>query len=63
MDAGELSPRTWRDYDCCETVVGALGKTAAVVGLAAQDFERLRTALAKKRGPVALGNQIQRIRG
>ena len=26
------------------------------------DFERLRTVLAKKRGPVALGNEIGRVR-
>ncbi len=30
--------------------------------MASDDFEKLRRSLAKNRGPVALGNQIQRIR-
>ena len=63
LDAGELSPRTWRDYyDCCETITDASGKSRAVADLAGDDFEKLRADLAKKRGPVALGNQIQRMR-
>lgn len=63
LDAGELSPRTWRDYfDCCETLLKTFGKECAVIDLTADHFEKLRASLAKRRGPVALGNEIQRVR-
>jgi integrase len=63
LNAGELSPRTWRDYyDCCETIVKAFGKTCTVADLVGNDFEKLRASLATRRGPVALGNQVQRVR-
>ncbi len=63
LDAGELSPRTWRDYyDCCETLVESFGKNRAVEDLAGDDFEKLRGELAKRRGAVSLGNEIQRVR-
>jgi hypothetical protein len=63
LDAGELSPRTWRDYhDTCERPVESFGKTRLVDDLAVDDFERFRVRLAEKLGPVALGNEIQRIR-
>ena len=39
-----------------------MGRTRPVEELAASDFERLRSKLAKKRGPVTLGNEIQRVR-
>jgi len=60
---GELSPRTWRDYyDCRETLGGSFGKNRAVEDLAGDDFEKLRGELAKRLGPVSLGNEIQRVR-
>lgn len=63
QDAGELSPRTWSDYYySCENLIDHLGKSRRVADLTGLDFERLRTVIAKKRGPVALGNEVQRIR-
>jgi integrase len=63
MSTGELSPRTWRDYyETCERMLETLGKTRTVGSLGATDFDRLRVGLAKNRGPVALGNEIQRVR-
>ena len=63
MDSGELSPRTWSDYfTTCENILKAFDKNAVVSGLVASDFGRLRTVLAKTRGPVALANEIQRVR-
>jgi integrase len=63
MESGELSPRTWRDYhDTCGRLVAELKPGRAVADLAGDDFERLRAKLAKTRGPVSLGNEVQRIR-
>jgi len=63
MDAGELSPRTWSDYyTTAENILATFDKSAAVDQLVPADFARLRAALAKTRGPVALGNEIQRVR-
>lgn len=63
MDAGELSPRTWRDYyETCNRLYALVGKTVVVKNLGALDFDQLRAKLAADRGPVALGNEIQRIR-
>lgn len=63
VQSGELSPRTWSDYyGSCEYLVKKLGKNRQVDGLGSPDFERLRSGLAKKRGPVSLGNEIQRVR-
>jgi integrase len=63
LDSGELSPRTWKDYYAtCETLVEVLRRDAQVESLTGDDFEKLRARLAKTRGPVALGNEIQRVR-
>ena len=62
MDSGELSPRTWKDYhDSCERLIAALGRDRPVEDQAGDDFEKLRATLAKTRGAVALGNEVQRI--
>jgi integrase len=62
-DNGELSPRTFRGYyDTCAEVVEVLGRNRAVADLTPNDFGKVRAALAKTRGPVALGNEIQRVR-
>jgi len=62
LDTGELSPRTFHDYHAvCALLVRAFGNRL-VVNLAADDFESLRASLARTRGPVALGNEIQRAR-
>lgn len=63
LDAGELSPRTWRDYSAtCERLLGLLGGGRHLDTLAPADFERVRASLAETRGPVSLGNEIQRVR-
>lgn len=62
-DTHELKERTFQDYhSSCGRVIDAFGKSRLVDDLLADDFEGLRTTLAKTRGPVALGNEIQRIR-
>ena len=61
--SGELTQRSHTDYVAtCERLISTLGKDRLVDDLAADDFERLRAVLAKKMGPVALGNQINRAR-
>jgi integrase len=60
---GELSPRTWEDYQAaCDEVIAAFGKGRAVAGLRPGDFARLRDALAKRCGPHRLGKTIQCVR-
>jgi integrase len=62
-DTAELSQRTFADYlAVCHRIIVVFGKRRLVVDLAAEDFEHLRAELAKTRGPVALGNEIQRVR-
>jgi len=59
VDTGEIAARTFKDYHAtCKTIGEAFG----VEDLASNDFEQLRRKLARNRGPVALGNEIQRIR-
>lgn len=63
LESRELSPRTFDDYHAtCERLINAFGKVRMVEDLRADDFEELRAAMAKTRGPVALGNEIQRMR-
>ncbi len=61
---GELSPRTYETYfhTCEKTIVGHLGRKRVVIDLAPDDFRKMRAKLAKTRGPVALGNEITRVR-
>lgn len=62
-DSGEIMPRTFADYHrTCAILVDVFGKGRVVIDLASDDFEHLRQELAKTRGPVALGNEIQRFR-
>jgi integrase len=62
-ESSEITDRTWRDYySTCERVVAAFGRNRVVTDLTPADFEQLRASLAKTRGPVALGNEIQRVR-
>ena len=63
LTTGEITARTFRDYfDTCELLLKLFGKTRSVEGLSSEDFERLRMVLGKTRGPVALGNEVQRVR-
>jgi integrase len=62
-DVGEITRRTWQDYkDACDLVVQHFGKGRLVSDLDPDDFAALRDKLARKWGPVTLGNVIQRIR-
>ena len=63
LDCGELVPRTFQDYhQTCGLIVSAFGRDRLVTDLAADDFEKLRAAVAKRNGPTRLGNEVQRIR-
>jgi integrase len=63
VDTCEITQRTFADYHAtCGRIVEAFGLTRLVNDLAGDDFERLRKDLAKRWGPVALGNDIQRVR-
>src|SRR5262245_30609656 len=62
-DAGEIAPRTFGEYHAaCGRLGEAFGLSRLVDDLAADDFERLRAGMAKRLGPVALGNEVQRVR-
>jgi integrase len=64
LDTRELSQRTFDDYYAtCARLIDVFGKTRLVIDLAASDFNLLRAKLAKTWGPVAVGNEINRIRG
>jgi integrase len=64
LDNGELSPRTWADYQLTATlVVNEFGKHTLVSSLSPSDFAALRKQMAKTWGPVRLGDFIARVRG
>jgi integrase len=61
--SGELTNRSLQDYkDACEIIGPYFGKGRLVSDLDPEDFGALRKKLARKWGPVTLGNVIQRIR-
>jgi integrase len=63
VDAGELSLRSWADYkEVCDLLVAHLGKARLVADLGPDDFAALQDKMAKRWGPVRLGNGIQRVR-
>jgi integrase len=63
VESGELTNRSWQDYKAaCELVISHFGKGRLVADLDPDDFATLRTKMAKKWGPVTLGNVIQRMR-
>jgi integrase len=63
LDSGELSPRTFGDYkEVCDLIVSRFGRGRLVSDLAADDFAKLRDRMAKRWGPVRLGNAVQRVR-
>jgi len=62
-DTREITECTFRDYHAtCGRLVDIFGRSRLVDDLTAADFEHLRVKLAKVRGPVALGNEIGRVR-
>jgi hypothetical protein len=64
LDSGELTARSWSDYHkTCTLLIGSLGRDRRVDDLRPDDFETMRKSLAKRRGVVALKNEINRCRG
>jgi integrase len=62
-DAREITSRTFAEYKAtCERVIQAFGLTRLLDDLRPEDFEQFRATLATTRGPVALKNEIQRVR-
>ena len=63
VNSSELTSRSFYDYrNTCKNVLDAFGPSRIVSDLRAGDFEKLRTNLSKRLGPVSLGNEIQRVR-
>lgn len=61
VEAGELTSRLFADYKIItDSLVTAFGANRLVPDLAADDFAALRASMAKKWGPVRLGNSITR---
>jgi integrase len=64
LDTREVTPRRVAElYATCRRIGDAFGMNRPVEDLAADDFERLRKAIAKTWGPVRLGNEVQNVRG
>jgi integrase len=63
LDTREISQRTFEDYHrTCERIIRVFGKNRLADDLRPDDFDLLRTDIAKKSGPVSLGNEINRCR-
>lgn len=63
VESGEITKRTFDEYFAtCETLVKTIGIYRQVHSLHPEDFEKLRGVIAERLGPVALGNEIQRVR-
>jgi integrase len=63
VEIGELTDRSFRDYlKTCEGLADALGKGTLVESIKAEDLLTYRRSLAKRLGPVALGNEVNRCR-
>jgi integrase len=63
VDAGELSIRTLAKYlEVGEVIIRQLGKTRLASDLRSDDFAAIRNTMAKKWGPLRVGDFIQHIR-
>jgi integrase len=63
LDNGEIGERMWKEWkETCVTLVSAFGKVRLLSDLRPEDFAALRLKMAKRWGPVRLGNAIQRVR-
>jgi integrase len=63
QESGELSPRTFQRYHAtCAFLVDVLGRNTTAVRLTAAEFQRVRTAMTKRWGPVSVSNEIQMVR-
>ncbi len=63
LEGGEMSPRSFNDYfHTASLFLSGLGKDRRADDVTPGDFGKLRTHLAKGRGPVSLSAHIQRVR-
>ncbi len=63
LDASEITTRTYVEYRAtADLLLATFGENRLVDDLAAEDFESLRDDLAKRFGPVRLGNEVQKVR-
>src|SRR5262249_2321007 len=63
MNAGELSPHTFRKYKvAADEVIGHFGKSRLASDADPADFAALRNRMAAKWGPLRLGDTITSIR-
>ena len=63
LESGDISERTWKELkDTCEFVLKVLKRERLVSDLRADDFDELRRKMAKRFGPVRLGNEVYRVR-
>ena len=63
LDAHEITPRTYFEYKATTNLlIEQFGKDRLVDDITADDFETLRDGMAKRWGPVRLGNEIQKIK-
>lgn len=63
LDTRGILPRTFQEYhNVCQRVIKQFGKERLVEDLGPNDFQRLRTTMAKSLGPVGLHNEIGRVR-
>jgi hypothetical protein len=62
-DSGEIAPRTFDRYYATGLMLAEFfGRQLPVDHLTTADFQSLRASMAKRWGPVALGNEIQTVR-
>jgi integrase len=63
VETGELTARSHQDYyDTCERLLSILGSNIIVEEIRPDDLLKVRERLAKTLGPVALANEIGRVR-
>jgi integrase len=63
VDSREITLRTFNDYHAtCERILTQFGKLRPLDSLTPHDFETLRAALGRTWGPVAVGNEVNRVR-
>jgi hypothetical protein len=64
VETGELGSRAFEEYrQTTDLLVASFGANGFVDDLAADDFGALRDRMAKRWGPVRLGNAITRVKG
>jgi integrase len=63
LDSGDMGRRSFSDYHyAAKRLIGSFGRERVVTSLSASDFGVFRAKMAKTLGPVALGNEIGRVR-